>query len=312
VLDLTGLADEDEAFDAADFYVAGLTAMRRQGRLWGLPLTLSLRFVFYDRAAFRRANLPPPSIGWSWDDFTNLALVFTDRQGETVTRYGYEDAMPAYSLPMVAYQKAGRLVNSQALTRTTIARPAVAQALQWYADLALDLGVMPDPSRDPGEAAPRQRAPVMWAGSSFELDTFRRKYGEVGAVPFPEDGEPATGVVVRGAFVSAEAAHPRAAWQWILFLTRQGPSRYHDAIPGRISVSQASGVWRGLDDEATVAYQYGLNHAVHFPAPIYTALSQAYRLILAGEPAGAALEVAQAELARALEDAVDGAVRESR
>jgi ABC-type glycerol-3-phosphate transport system substrate-binding protein len=136
----------------------------------------------------------------------------------------------------------------------------------------------------------------MWAASSFEYDTFRAKYDDLGVVPFPESGDPANGVVVRGAFVSAAAAHPPEAWQWILFLTRQQPSTYHDSIPARVSVSRASDLWRELDDEAAAAYQYGLAHSVHFPGPIYTALNRAYRLVLAGDPAAQALAVAQTEL----------------
>lgn len=238
-----------------------------------------------------------PRPGWSWAEFTALAAALTVRDGDAVRRWGYVDAMPAYTLPVLAYQRAGPLVQEANPDRLNIARPEVAAALQAYADLVRVHRVMPDPTTDVGGVGAEcyALAPAMWAGATFELDTFRQKYGDVGVAPFPEDGPAVTDLVVRGAVISAAAADPEAAWAWIRFLTHQPPGPYNDSVPARRSVATRARFWQRLDGEVAAAYAYALEHARPFPPPVYTALYRAYVAVLNGTPADAALAAAQAQ-----------------
>lgn len=310
VLDLTAFADGDAAFAPEDFEPGTLDIMRSTGKLWGLPLTLNLRLIFYNREVFRRAQagglvIRQPHTGWSWDEFLDAAVALTERgpNGDGVVRYGYVDPFPSFSVPVLAHQRANPLIDPDAPDQVELAQPAVAEAVQWYADLVSLYGVMLDPTGDAAviQRAPYELAPAMWAGSTFERDTFIARYGDVGVAPFPEAGPPATDIVARAVFVSAGTAHPEAAWRWAAYLTRQPPGPLNDSIPARRSVGDSSGFWDGLDAETAAVYRYALDHAVAFPQPVYGALNRAFRAVLAGTPAEQALFAAQTELLHALD-----------
>ena len=56
-LDLQPLIDSDSNFDLAGFWLGSLSAMEdTEGRVLGLPMTLFLRGIFYDKSAFDAAN----------------------------------------------------------------------------------------------------------------------------------------------------------------------------------------------------------------------------------------------------------------
>lgn len=304
VLDLTPFADQDQTFNAEDFYPAALDSLRRQGKLWGIPVSLSVYTIFYRPDVFKENGVAEPEIGWTWQQFLETALALTRRADGQVTQYGYVDTMAHIALPMLAHQKARPLVNpNAALSQVRIDRPEIAEALQWYADLALVHGVMPDP--DAGQPALSkivyQQKPAMWADFTFEYANFKRGRINIGVVPFPEAGDPAAILNAEGAFISAGTAHPEAAWQWINFLSRQPSLSSEYFIPARQSVESQSKFWRMLDKDAKEAYRYALAHAIVTPLPVIRALNRAFSAILAGTPASQALSEQQPQLLAAIE-----------
>ena len=57
-LDLQPLMDADSAFDSSDFWPGSLSALEdAQGRVLGLPMSIFVQGIFYDKAAFDAANL---------------------------------------------------------------------------------------------------------------------------------------------------------------------------------------------------------------------------------------------------------------
>jgi ABC-type glycerol-3-phosphate transport system substrate-binding protein len=275
VLDLSALAKQDKAFDVQDFYPGALPAFQRDGKLWGLPVSMSPLVVFYDRASFTQAGLPAPHPGWSWDDLLDAASKLTVRGNETGARYGYVDPVPFYTLPILAHQWAKPLVDPHAdLRQVRLDRPAVAQALRWYADLALTHQVMPDPLNVDASAMQQliyDKHAAMWVEDALLVP--ESEANRTGMAPLPEVSpaeadSPATSLTTRGIFVSAGTTHPEAAWRWVEFLTHQPPASYDRSIPARKSVAEAGGFWNQLSEETASTYRYAIERALVVPDPV--------------------------------------------
>jgi ABC-type glycerol-3-phosphate transport system substrate-binding protein len=213
---------------------------------------------------------------------------------------------------LLAHQKAGRLVNDeQDPPLARLDAPGVAEAVQWYADLILVHGVMPNPATMDSmtrQTFPYEQSPAMWIGGSYERDNFEHLY-DAGVVPFPEAGKAATGISAYGYFISAGTAHPEAAWRWIEFLSRQPPPSYDHSIPARKSIAEETGYWKELGDETATVYRYALEHAVNYPAAVWVPLSKAFEAVLQGEPLEVALATAQERANERLAEAAAEAQR---
>ena len=231
-LDLQPLIDSDSNFDPADFWSMSLSALEdTQGRVLGLPMTLYLRGIFYDKSAFDAANLAYPKPGWTWDDFRRMTATLTQNQaGEA--RFGYADRSSASILqpligPVLAQNDGG--IDAEAL----------AEQLDWYVQLAREEQLLGLKSTDDywkglfNYAEP----PAMWYGSLFEFSmgfvTGEPEAPDLmtlfadsayGFVPFPVDanGENVntTPVSALCGVISAGSEHPAEAWQWLKFLFR--------------------------------------------------------------------------------------------
>ena len=311
VLDLTDLAKGDKDFSENDFYSGPLTLFRKHGKLWGLPLRANTFVIFYNPKLFDAAGVPHPKVGWSWDDFLAAAKRLTIREGDQVKQWGYVDSWAFYTLPMLAYQKAGPLLDeTQDPPLPRLDQPGVAEAVKWYADLILVHGVMPNPATmDEAELQqlPYNEYPAMWIGGSYELQSFQARCN-AGVAPLPEAGKPASTFSAWGYFVSAGTTHPQEAWRWIEWLSRQGSISPLQEMPARKSVAKATRYWESLGEEATAVYQHALEQAWD---PGFAALLYRGALLpaLKGEPLDASLAVTQAEAVKRLAEAAAVAQR---
>ena len=278
-LDLQPLIDADPAFVPTDFWYRTLSAMEdSQGRVLGLPITLSQRGIFYDKAAFDAANLAYPQPGWTWDDFHRAIAVLTQNQaGEA--RFGYADRSSASILqPLIGH--------SLEINDGEINAEILADELDWYVQMAWEEQLLGLKSTDDywkglfNYAEP----PAMWYGSLFEFSmgfvTGEPEAPDLmtlfadsayGFVPFPVDanGENVntTPVSALCGVVSAGSEHPAEAWQWLKFLSEHwlvsdtGYANNQLHIPARRSVVDAVGFWNNYPSEVQEAMQYGLEHA---------------------------------------------------
>ncbi|MCC7355684.1 MAG: extracellular solute-binding protein [Anaerolineae bacterium] len=303
ILDLSDLAEGDKGFTADDFYAGPLSLCRSGGKLWCLPYVAETWLIYYSPKLFDTAGVPYPQTGWSWDDFLEAARRTTTREGDQVKQWGYVDAWPFYTLPVLAEQKVDRLVDyQQTPPRVQLDQTGVGEALRWYADLVLQHGVMPNPATTDQAALsriPYDGAAAMWVGRSGEADNFRACC-DARVVPFPEAGDAATTLSAWGYFVSAGTSQPQAAWRWVEWLTRQPPDpRMHD-MPARKSAAQKAQYWKSVGAETAAVFQYTLEHAAHYPGAVHGALRRAYESVLRGESVEVATAAAQADAMRRL------------
>ncbi len=317
VRDLTPYIEADASFDPDDYYLDALKVFQWEGGTWALPSLLNLRLMFYDKDAFDSAGVAYPEEGWSWDDLLAKAKLLTERDGDTVTRWGFVPSDLAYRL---IESRAGELADYEADPPVPrFEDPDVVEAVRWYTDLHLRDEVMPyfEPPEEGEEPLISDAAALIDSGQAAmwpETDLLwwvRSQQGNIGVVPFPTDAPdwPASPGTVGSLSVSAGTTQPEASWRWLEYLSRQSLSGLQLGIrfmPARRSAAETGGFWDGLDEEFAGALRYALDHGYAARAPVaYDAFSDALDTILRGdESVEDALAEAQAQAELEIQEAI--------
>jgi multiple sugar transport system substrate-binding protein len=287
VRDLSPFIQTDSAFQPQDFYPNTLESLQWDGGAWGVPFAVRLQAIFYDREAFDQAGVSYPQPGWTWDDFLAKAQALTAREGNEVRRWGFVWSVRD-PLPFIR-GRAGPLVDASAQPPLPLLdRPEVAQAVRWFADLALVHQVMPDLSPASSGLAKTIRLvesgqAAMWNAGTGSWP--RQSAGRtLGMAPFPVDtpASATTPLELSSYVMSAGTMYPQESWRWLAFLSRQAVG---GGMPARRSVAEGSGYWDGLDAEVTAAYRFALEHSFSRIEASWLggALEEALTRILAGE-----------------------------
>jgi len=283
--DLQPLYESDPSFQTDDFWPGILTSCEdTYGNVVGLPLTASVNGIFYDEAALDAASLPQPQPGWTWDDFQNTVTTLTDKNGGQV-KYGFYD-MPDIGSSILAPMIGGHIRSHGGEVDTT----GLLNEVKWYIDLAR-AGMLSGVKE--GEDlinAWEERwqlfeddalRPVMWVDSLTSsipttgmYDSNNPFYGmtidRYGFAPYPVSVDDSTSQAsqswVECAAVSAGSTNPRAAWEWLNFLSRhwivmdQASAYEISRAPARKSVAESNGYWDLMPAKAVPAVRYILEH----------------------------------------------------
>ncbi len=320
LLDLAPLIETDSEFEQVDFYPALWKRMVQGNRVWGVPAQADLIVALYDRDAFDAAGLAYPQPGWNREDMLATAQQLTLREGNEIQRYGLVNVGMQVA-PFVQVGTGSLVDDSVEPPRPLLDAPHTAAALQWYVDLALRHGVMPDPARIPQEWSNAQASrglparqmwlydlvntgrAAMWINLLSGLPVARQT-GErrVGVAPLPLGDQDANSLYVQGYLISSGTAYREASWRWIKFLSRQhvtGGSAY--SLPARATVAQQSGYWVQWAEADAAAIRYALDHA---QAPLYpqiaVALQSAVEAVWTGQTVQDALVAAQVQASQSL------------
>ncbi len=264
-LDLSALMDGDTAFDPADFWPGSLAACQDgQGHTLGVPLALTFMGLFYDAGALQNAGITPPAVGWTLDDLQAMvqALAATQTGPILLDANAWQSSLLAPAVDASLASAGGK-----------IDAPGIIQTAQGYVDWARQDNLIPFTATG-AERMPNSH-PVFWVGAlnaGLPDGSDRPALGSYQVAHFPlvaGDGQAAgsTPVWPDCALVSAGTSHPREAWAWIAYLSRQWPDAGWPAgstppsIPARQSVATAQYPWNDLPQEAQAAVRYGLAHA---------------------------------------------------
>lgn len=298
LLDLQPFVDDTLSFPTDDFYPGALDHFRWQGALHGLPAEVLPILIFYDKTMFDEAGAPYPQIGWTWDEFLEVADRLTRRQGDKVTRYGFVDAYPHDTIAAMLSGHGVSLWDERSTPpRPLFDRSEVADVLRRYLDMALTDGVMPMPEIGSNMMAfnlANEGKAAMWTDSVFDYD-YHAHRTKLGLAPFPEAKGAATPRFMNGFFASAGTRHPEAAWRWLTYLgAHYQPS--DGFLPGRRSIGERMSWWRGLDADVQAVLDYALAHPAPPENPLDLPLRQAISRVIKGESGvEEALAEAQAE-----------------
>lgn len=268
--DLTDFAYSDPDFDRADFYEQIWRGGEWRDRLWLMPLAAQMPVLYYDKAAYRQAAMPEPSLRWTWAEMERdmAAIALAQPEGSPL-EWGFLDT-GLDSLFSYAWNWENDCRESASVLCRRPLRPEnVAAALDWYGQRVSQPGQMPDLSANIeallGDSA--FLASSNWGGDSrqFVLWNFQasRRQAAVwvdlpvnyehqlllaplGVTLFPGSDrfDGITPLWVQGAFISQQTERPYAVWQWLKFLSYQSPTPR--LVPARPSVAAGTGYWQYL------------------------------------------------------------------
>jgi sn-glycerol 3-phosphate transport system substrate-binding protein len=125
------------------FYPALMENGRTGGKTWGIPFQRSTIVMYYNKDAFRDAGLDPEAPPASWEELVRTAAALTDpdagRWGLMIPSTGY----PYWMFGALAMQN-GQVLMSPDGTETYFDDPSVVEALEFWRDLSVEHGVMPE------------------------------------------------------------------------------------------------------------------------------------------------------------------------
>lgn len=258
IVDLTDYVRSDPDFAPADFYEQIWQGGEWHGRTWFLPYAAEMPVLFYDKAAYRRAQYPEPSPRWTWDEMHRDMLITARPFAADHPSWGFLDPgndvlfSYAYNWENDCHEPAAVRCD-RPLTDT-----AVSAALAWYQNMAGQRGQMPNLTEIPDRErenillnwqSARRRA-VIWVDSPRRYE-FQRLLAPIGVTLFPGSNQfdGMTPLHVSGHFITQQAENPRAVWMWLRFLSFQPPRAQFRLIPARPSVAESSGYWQILPRE---------------------------------------------------------------
>lgn len=126
---------ETAGLDLADFNPGAEGILSFEGALYGLPFDVATMLVFYNQDLLTAAGAPTPELGWTFDDFEQIAKAAT-----TDGTYGFGMGMGGYQWMSMPIAYSGKQPASEDGTLHIDDKDFV-DAATWYAGLVTDLGV---------------------------------------------------------------------------------------------------------------------------------------------------------------------------
>lgn len=205
-----------DAVDRAQFYEQALLELTNQDKLYGLPLTVDARALFYNKAHLQAAGLQPPT---TWDELAAAAKAMTLRDGEALTRSGFSlGDVGLFS--MYLHQAGGNVLNADN-TATAFNDDKGIAVLDYWKSL-LDAGVY-EVGFDTGLAEGQDafvtgKVSMLYTGP-WIISTYQ-KYGtdlDFGVVPpvTGPNGDKGAGLGGFGLVITEGSKNKDAAWAFV-------------------------------------------------------------------------------------------------
>jgi ABC-type glycerol-3-phosphate transport system substrate-binding protein len=265
----------DSSTSKEDFFPAALQQFTYQGQLWGLPGSVTVSVMNYNKDLFDAAGLDYPSANWTTSDFLEMAVALTKGEGDA-KQYGYAPSSFGTDdlISIMDRLGANMLDESVDPPRLVFNSPSVVDAFRWYTSLATQYQVEPVLENTEGFGGSERQIQTlintgrvaMWmssgGGGGFGFQMVGGSDGSnqqstlnIGVVPLPTGLNSAQGSgfqSVDGYFISANTEARQACWSWITYLTQQ--STVTSGLPARQSVAQSAEYRQRVGDEQANAY----------------------------------------------------------
>lgn len=217
-------AEPQTAGDLNDYYPGILAVNEYDGNIYGLPWIAQPVVLYYNRALFDAAGLEYPQEGWTWNDFTELAMALTrDTDGDGVTdQWGFTNN--GWPPPFIFIWQAGGELISPDFSSAPIDSPEFVEGFEFYLSTAYNPAM--SPSREViaeqgfSEMFKAGRVAMFMGGAADDLD--RVPGLDVGVIHVP--AHPETGSITTFAWnastvINANTAHPEEACAALVALT---------------------------------------------------------------------------------------------
>ncbi|MCX7668701.1 MAG: extracellular solute-binding protein [Anaerolineae bacterium] len=228
LISLDPLIAGDKDLNQADFLPNVLKMFVDSGKTWALPAGLDVQVLYFNKDLFDRRGVPYPTQGWTRADFEQAARKLSD---PTAGIFGYAVVTDFLDPILFVYQHGGRLFDDlQAPTRTTFTDPKTIEAVDWYARLLREPGVVLTAQNAQQMGAGNVQYPLragkvgMWIaslsarGGRFERGPWPIKWG---MAPLPADARSATMATAAGYGITTQCKKSLTCWQLAVFLSKQ-------------------------------------------------------------------------------------------
>jgi len=204
------------------FFSSVIESFRFQDQLWCIPQNVSSLVIYYNQDLFDAAGLPYPGDDWTWGEFLAAAqrlTVDTDGDGRP-EQYGAGIEPTLNRLAPFIWQAGGELVDDPVNpTKLALDSPEAQAALQWFANLQTQHGVVPDAvaaSAESSESRFLNGTLAMYFNSRRGVPTYRTITDFVWDVaPLPRSAQAASVLHSDGYCMAANAKNKEAAWKFI-------------------------------------------------------------------------------------------------
>jgi multiple sugar transport system substrate-binding protein len=211
--------DEFVARDGVDldgFYEQALNEMYSADKLYGLPLLVDNRSLFYNRTLLAEAGVEPPT---TWDELKTAAEALTVRDGGILTRSGFALNDPGLFASWLR-QAGGTMLNDDQ-TEVAFNSPEGLEVLAFWKSL-LEAGVYEQGFGDGidafAESSLAMKFDGPWALSG--LDQTDVDYGIV-SPPAGPNGDQGAGMGGFGLVIAEGAKNPEGAWAFMKWWTTE-------------------------------------------------------------------------------------------
>jgi multiple sugar transport system substrate-binding protein len=256
LMDIQPIVDADKAFSLADYRELLIAPYRSDNKLYGLPYTVRINALHYNRDSFTAANIASPNTHWTPDDFLAAALATTYGSGSS-KYYGYVPYSGVYpDLVFFINQFGGRLtIRSGKDLLPNFTDPKVIKAIKWYLDLSKVHQVTPSVDSmltangggsDTAMQLVQNGHSAMWFGGSYRMilpskDTGQQVFEEgLAPLPIKNAGLHAEDLYLQSLHISKHSQNALACWKWLSFLSNDGSvAGWPGVLPARIPVAKS-------------------------------------------------------------------------
>ena len=210
--------------DESGFFPIAIQSFMMDGQLWCIPQNISSLVVYYNHRLFDKAGLAYPQNDWTWDQFLRAARTLTqdvDNDGR-IDQHGAGLAPNLFRLAPFVWQNGGKIVDDpQNPTRLTLDSPASMAAFQWFVDLQVREGIVPNATAESAESSESRFLNgrlAMLFNSRRGVPTYRTiKDLSWNVAPLPRGPVQAGILHSDGYCMAAGTADKGAAWAFIEF-----------------------------------------------------------------------------------------------
>jgi multiple sugar transport system substrate-binding protein len=224
--DLTPFLAKSGVLHEADFYPSTVAMQSLDGKLYALPTTIDMYWLFYNKDLFDAGGVKYPDLSWDYDhDWIDAARRLTKRQGDQIVQAGA--MMPSwwpihYATAKNVAMWEGGTTDPSHCTRALYDSPGVIQAYQWYQDVLCKerVGVSSDKAKAQGLLFENGKL-AMWLSydqRSYYHDSVKNFNWDCMIVPLGDKGQARVGDILgNGGAIFALSKVKDVAWSYLEF-----------------------------------------------------------------------------------------------
>jgi multiple sugar transport system substrate-binding protein len=208
---------EEDDIDLDAFYQPALGEMEVGEDLYGLPLLVDNRSLFYNQTQLDEAGITPPT---TWDELKTAAVALTEKDGNTLSRAGFDLSDPGLFNQYLA-QAGGSLLNEDE-TETAFNSPEGLEVLEFWQEL-MDDGVF-EPGFGDGANPFAEGSMAMKYDGPWALSTLDQVDGLEYGITQPVAGPNGDSGAYMGGFglvIPEGAKNAEGAWEFMKWWTTE-------------------------------------------------------------------------------------------